>query len=271
MSYLHQYPLDCGNHRIIDLDADEHGNYLALLDNGELWTNHGPLPLDRRLPTAHVRRVGGRRFLVVRDAGYPSQGPNAFLFTAAGEQLADFYVGSHVQDVLVHVGRLVVSHYDQAAGAPPPTGDGLGVFDFSGRQLFGYNSRSTGGGWMMQCYAMCPHVADRILFYDWPDFTLLELSLTDFQARQWPAPADFRGSGALTSTRDNVIFWGSYEDNASFYWWNRQSKVTRFGHVTITAPIRGLGNGKFLTYDDHSFTIIDAMQLMQEQARQRRG
>ncbi|WP_262904519.1 hypothetical protein [Hymenobacter lucidus] len=35
------YPLDCGKHRILDLDADEYGNFIALLSNREVWTNAG--------------------------------------------------------------------------------------------------------------------------------------------------------------------------------------------------------------------------------------
>lgn len=262
MTAIQTRSLNCGHHRIVNLDADEHGNYLALLNNGEVWSNQGRLPLRQRFRFPLIRRVDARRFVVV-DA------PTAHLFTTEAELLAAFEVGNYVEDVLVHAGRIVVSHFDQAAGEPSPTGEGVGVFDLSGQLLFGYNS-SHQGSWMLDCYAMCLHAADRVLLYAYTDFNLQELSLTDFQLQQWPTPPDFRGSHALTSTRDNVMFWGSYEDNASFFWWNRQGKVTRFGHVPIVAPIRGLGNGKFLAYDDHSFTIIDAMELMQAEARSRR-
>jgi hypothetical protein len=30
------YPLPCGKHQIVNLDADAEGNYIALLSNGEV-------------------------------------------------------------------------------------------------------------------------------------------------------------------------------------------------------------------------------------------
>lgn len=261
MSATQTYFLDCGKHQILTLDADEHGNYLALLDNGEVWSNHWQLPLRPRFRFPLIRRVDARRFVVV-------EAPYAYLFTTEGKEIRRFEVGRYYADVLVHADHLVVSYIDQGAAEPPPDGDGLAVFDLSGQQRFGYNGG--GHGWLLHCYAMCPHAKDRVLFYAYTDFDLQELSLTDFQLRQWPTPPDFAGSHALTASRDNVIFWGSYEDKASFFWWDRQRKVTRFGHAPV-ADGRGLGNGKFLLHDARSFTIIDALELMREEARQRRG
>lgn len=33
------YPLDCGKLQVLDLDADEYGNFIALMSNMEVWTN----------------------------------------------------------------------------------------------------------------------------------------------------------------------------------------------------------------------------------------
>lgn len=67
------------------------------------------------------------------------------------------------------------------------------------------------------------------------------------------------------SSYQNVVFYGSYQQKSRFFWWDRQHKVTRFGQWPA-APLRGIGAGKFLTYDATGFTIIDAMALMREEA-----
>lgn len=268
MSYQQRYPLDVGKHRIISLDADEHGNYLALLDNGEVWSNHWQLPLKQPMRHPMIRRVDDERFLLVESRCLPRT-KNGHLFSASGKLLLHFEAGDAIEDAVVQAGRIVISYFDEAAGSPSPAGDILAVFDLHGQQLFGFNSSQQ--EFLLDCYALCPQGSDSVLFYAYTDFNLRELRLTDFQLQQWPTPPDFVGSHALSASHNNVVFWGSYADNASFYWWNRQGKVTRFGNVPIAAPIRGLGNGKFLTYDAHSFTIIDALALMREETRQRRG
>jgi hypothetical protein len=260
------HALDCGKHQILALDADEQGRYLALLDHGEVWSNDWRLPLKRRFHYPLIRRINAERFLLLEQRRGPRA--NAFIFSAAGEQLLAFDAGDAVEDVVVQAGCLVVSYFDQAAGQPPPAGDGLAVFDLQGQQLFGYNT-SGRGGFILDCYALCPHGPAGVLFYAYTDFQLQELRLTDFHLQRWPTPPAFRGAHALTASHGNVVFWGSYEDQTGFYWWNRRDKVRRFGHVPL-APARGIGNGKFLTHDARSFTIIDALELMRQKALQGR-
>jgi hypothetical protein len=79
-----------------------------------------------------------------------------------------------------------------------------------------------------------------------------------------PTPADFEDAHAVTFDRDNVLFYSSYKDKESFFWWNRKDKVKRFGHFSAT-PLRGLSSGKFLTHDANSFTIVDAMEMMRQE------
>ncbi|GAB2964848.1 hypothetical protein GCM10027048_37910 [Hymenobacter coalescens] len=264
MTAITTYPLDCGQQHILTLDADEHGQFVALLDHGEVWSNHWRLPLKRKFEFPLIRRFDAERFLLVEARR--DQHNNAFLFSTAGELLLSFDAGDAVEDVLVLADRIVISYFDEAAGEPPPAGDGLAVFDFAGRQVFGFNSSQT--EFILDCYALCPHGPDCVLFYANPEFKLHELRLTDFQLQSWLTPLDFRGATALTASRDNVIFWGSYKDKTGFYWWNLHDRVKRFGNLP-GVPARGIGNGKFLVHDTRSFTIIDAVELMREEARQR--
>ncbi|GAB3839554.1 hypothetical protein [Hymenobacter jeollabukensis] len=266
MSATQTYPLDCGKQQILSLDADEHGQFVALLDGGEVWANHWRLPLKRPFQFPLIRRVDAGHFLIVEARR--NQQDNAFLFSAAGDLLLSFDAGDAVEEVVVQANYIVISYFDEAAGEPPPAGDGLAVFDLNGRQLFGFNSSQA--EFILDCYALCPEGADSVLFYPNPEFNLCELRLTDFRLQQWPTPVDFQGSMALTNSRGNVVFWGSYKDKTSFYWWNRHDRVTRFGNVPVDRA-RGIGNGKFLTHDARSFTIIDAMALMRAEAQKRRA
>ncbi|KAA9327023.1 hypothetical protein F0P96_17405 [Hymenobacter busanensis] len=260
MSAIQTHPLDCSKHRILSLDANEHGQFVALLNHGEVWSNDWRLPLRQSFRFPLIRRVDADSFLVVECRRTLRN--NGFLFSTAGELLHIFDAGDAVEDVMIQAGRIVVSHFDEEPG------DGLAVFDLTGRQLFGFNSRQQ--EFIFDCYAMCPSGAESVLFYAYTEFHLHELRLTDFQLRQWPTPPDFLGSHALTASHDNVIFWGSYADNTGLFWWNRHNRVTSFGNVpcVLEARPRGLGNGKFLTHDDRGFTIIDAMELMRMDALQ---
>ncbi|OUJ68946.1 hypothetical protein [Hymenobacter crusticola] len=255
------YPLPCGKHQIVDLDADEEGNYLALLSHGEVWTPtfQVPLPYQFRFPL--IRALDNTRFLIVEARSRLE--PNGHIFDYAGTKLLSFEAGDGIADVLVQARQIVVSYFDEGvASDKKPSSDGLAVFDFTGQQRYGLNSSQS--YFLLDCYALCKLGRDRVLAYTYTGFPLLELGLNDCQLRRQPTPADFEGAQALTTSHQNVVFYGSYQDKTSFFWWDRQKKVTRFGQWPA-APLRGIGDGKFLTFDAQSFTIIDAMELMREE------
>lgn len=258
MAPLTTYPLDCGKHQILTLDADEYGNFIALLSNGEVWTNSLRLPLRQVFRSPIIREIDENRFLVI-DAG-TSLTDNGFIFDNTGHALVQFNAGSCIEDVLIQAGQIVISYFDQGVlSFQKPSSDGIAVFDLAGQQLYGLNSSQQ--YFMLDCYGLCRQGKDSILAYSYTEFPLLELCLTDYRLLQQSTPTDFEGSHALTTSYGNVIFYASYEDKSSFFWWNRKEKVKRFGHFEA-AFMRGIGMGKFLTYDQNSFTIVDAMELM---------
>jgi hypothetical protein len=254
------YPLDCGKHQILNLDADEYGNFIALMSNWEVWTNGGQLILQQQLSYICIRELDAERFLIIgHQIGLTDTG---HIFDYTGRKILSFDAGEYIADVLVQANQIVVSYFDQAAGEKPPSGDGIAVFNFMGQQVFGY--KSGGHGFILDCYCMCKLGNDSILAYTYTDFPLQELCLTDYRLTQQPTPADFEGAHALSFDRGNVVFYSSYEEKASFFWWNRKDKVRRFGLFGPT-PLRGIGAGNFLTFDANSFTIIDAMKMMQQE------
>ncbi|OON65874.1 hypothetical protein [Hymenobacter sp. CRA2] len=258
------YPLDCGRHHVLDLDADEFGNYIALLSTGEVWTNEQRVPLRQRFTSAYIRQVDADRFVIVEIRRRSRN--NAFVFDVTGRKLLDFDAGDAVADVLVQAGQIVISYFDEAAGSTGPGADGLAVFDATGRQTFGLNAQHP--GFVLDCYALCKLGADSVLAYTYTGFPLVELRLTDYRLLTQPTPPDVAGAHELTTSYSNVVFYGSYAESARFCWWDRKTNVKPFGHLP-TAGLRGIGAGKFLTFDARSFTIIDAMALMQQEHRQR--
>ncbi|SHK17928.1 hypothetical protein [Hymenobacter psychrotolerans] len=259
MNFQTVYPLTSGKLRLLTLDSDEHGNFIALLSNWEVWTNQWRLALQQQFRFPLIRKIDDTRFLIVESRRGPQD--NGHVFGVSGNKLLTFNAGDAVEAVLVQDEKIVISYFDEGIGSGKPSSDGLAVFNFDGQQLWGFNS-SNPAHFILDCYCMCKLGKDSILFYPYTDFPLLELRLTDYQVTHQQTPDDFCGSHALTTTRGNVIFCGSYEDTC-FFWWDRKDKIKRFGDFP-PARLRGIGNGKFLTFDDHSFTIVDAMAVMRE-------
>lgn len=258
------YLLDCRKHPILDLDADEYGSFIALLSNMEVWWNGGRLVLEQQFRYAWIRVLDLERFLIIgQQLGVAGTG---HIFDYTGRKLLTFDAGEYITDVLVQANQIVVSYLDQGAGKKPPSGEGIAVFNFMGQQVFGY--LSGGHGFILDCYCMCKKGNDSILAYTYTNFPLRELRLTDYQLAQQPTPADFKGANALSFDRGNIVFYSSYVEKASFFWWNRKDKVKRFGQFG-PAPLRGIGAGKFLTFDANSFTIIDAIEMMRQEHSQR--
>ncbi|WP_188816231.1 hypothetical protein [Hymenobacter cavernae] len=261
MTYSTTYSLPCGKHQILNLDADEEGNYIALLSHGEVWTPTFQVQLPHQFRFPLIRALDKTRFLIIE--GRQRIEPNGHIFDYAGNKLLSFEAGDGVEDVLVQARQIVVSYFDEGvASDKKPSSDGLAVSDFTGQQRYGLNSSQS--YFLLDCYAMCKLGRDSILAYTYTKFPLLELRLNDYRLLEQPTPADFEGAHALTTSHQNVVFYSSYQDKSSFFWWDRQKKVTRFGHFSA-APMRGIGSGKFLTYDANSFTIIDAMELMRQE------
>lgn len=261
------YSLDCGKHEILDLDADEDGNYIALLSNGEVWQNVwgnlSRLPLQRTFKAPRIRDLKAGHFVVI-DAGADSP-RNGYIFNPFGELVRCFDAGDYIEQVLVHADRIVISYQDSGiVSGIKPSSDGVAVFGLDGEQVYGLNAQYS--YWMLHCYALCKLGKDSILAYSYTDFPLLEVRLTDFRVLQQPTPRDFEGSHALSPSYGNLIFYASYQDKTSFFWWDRKQKVKRFGHWPATY-LWGIGAGKFATFDARSFTIIDSMEMMREEHR----
>lgn len=251
------YELDCGPHQLVDVDADEYGRYIALLDNSVVCTAAWRIRLRFTFEYPLIRELDEERFLIVETRQLTTD--NGHIFTTAGQRLLSFNAGDGVEDVLIQASHIVISYFDEGVlGGTKPASDGLAVFDFAGQQVFGFNSSQP--HFILDCYCICRQGKDSILAYTYTDFVLWEICLTNYRVSQIATPADVEGATALTTFQKDIIFYSSYAYKTSFLWWDRRTRVRRL--PAPQAPLRGIGNGKFLTYDLAGFSILDAGALL---------
>ena len=251
------HALDCGPHQLVDVDADEYGRYIALLDNAEVCTAAGRVRLPFTFEYPLIRELDEERFLIVETRQLTTN--NGHIFTYTGQRLLSFEAGDGIEDVLIQAGRIVISYFDEGVlSGTKPASDGLAVFDFTGQQVFGFNTSQP--HFILDCYCMCRQGKSKILAYTYTDFDLWEICLTSYRVSQLATPPDVEGATALTTFQNGVIFYSSYTYKTSFLWWNRQTRVRRL--PATQASLRGIGNGKFLAYDAAGFSILDAGALL---------
>jgi hypothetical protein len=253
------YPLPSGLHQVLDVDADAHGNYIALFDNAQVWSHDRHVHLPRHFTTPLIRAVNREQFLIVEAWQPPAD--NGFFFDWNGRQLGSFLAGHGIADVLVHAGRIVISYVDEGVlEGGIPSGEGVAVFDVRGQLAFGYNSRHA--PFLLDCYAMCAWGPNRIVAYPYPEAPLLDLRLSDYQLRRPAAPVPVAGIAALSEYRGQLLVYVAPYGQASYIRWQHEQRIRQV-YLPSTQPMRGIGEGKFLTFDARSFTIFDAVEALQ--------
>ena len=246
--HVRTYPLALSADPVIDCD---------LLPNGELVVVTGGtgthtlfvagrkvgLPASVRFPI--VRAIDTWRILLV-DVRTQSQHPNAWVLTAGGKVDAQFRVGDAVADVIPFEHRVAVTYFDEAVGNADGW-IGVVVFDYQG----GVQAQQE----FADCYCACRLPAQRMLFLAYPEFDVVRLQVTTGQVQRWPAPAALHGASAMTARGDDVFVHGPYgDDNGLYHWVMGAREVRRIGDYN--GAVRGIGQGRFLTHDQHGYGIL---------------
>ncbi len=250
----HTEYLEVGNDKILDLDADGQGDFIAFTDNKTVLTDDHKLTLDIDVRFPIIRKLNNDAFLIVdgRTAG----STNGHIYNFTGQKLKSFLVGDGVEDIVVHHGKIVATYFDEGVlGADGPNNDGVAVFDFQGNQLFGFNSSAVWGH-ILDCYCVCKHGTNRVLFYAYTELKVYELNLDTLKVDVYDTPDDFPGTTAISSKGDKIILHSTYHDKESFFMWDRsKSEVKTIG--SYTSDLKGIKNGKFLAFGDKGYTIVD--------------
>lgn len=246
--------IDVGQSKILNLDADDQGNFIAFTDNKTVIANDHNLKIEIDFRYPIIRRIDNETFFIADSR--IEKGNNGYFFNFNGQLLKSFLAGDGIEDIVVLRNKIIISYFDEGVyGSDGPNGDGLAVFDFQGQQEFGVNS-SARDMTISDCYCICKHGTNKVLFYAYTDLKVFELNLDTFKIKSFETPSDFSGTSAMSSTADKIIFHSSYHDKRSFFLWDRnRNEVIKFGDYS--PGLTGIKNGKFLIYGDSGYTIIN--------------
>jgi len=249
--------IDVGLSKILNLDADDQGNFIAFTDTDSVITNDHNLRIDTQIRFPIIRRLNNETFLIVGSR--TNNNVNGSIYNFSGQLIKLFFAGDGIEDIVVHRNKIVITYFDEGVyGSEGPNRDGLAVFNFEGQQEFGVNS-SAGDMVISDCYCICKHGTNSVLFYAYTDLKVFELNLDTFKIESFETPKDFSGSSAISSSAGKIIFHSSYHNKRSFFLWKRnKNEVIKFGDYP--PGLKGVKNGKFLTYGDNGYTIIDPIE-----------
>lgn len=252
----HSTNINVGHEKIIDLDADEQGNFIAFTNGNTVITNDTSFIIDKKLSFPIIRKLDAGTFLIADSRTYKT--PNCHIYNFNGELITSFFIGDGIQDIIICNNRIIATYFDEGVfGSDGPNNDGLAIFDLKGQQIFGFNSNERQHA-IHDCYCICRHTTNTVIFYAYSSFYMYELNVDTFSLKNFITSSKFEGASALSGMGDNIIFHASYNDKASFFNWHRyHNTVAKFGNYS--SSLKGIGNGKFLAFGESGFTIIDAL------------
>ena len=248
--------IEVGQSKILDLDANEKGQFIAYTNDRTIITNDTSLSIEKEFHFPKIRRLDTSTFLIADTR--TDKLPNGHIYNFDGQLIKSFLIVDGIQDIIVHNKKIVATYFDEGVfGESGPNNDGLAIFDLLGNQIFGFNS-SVEDFSIDDCYCICKHKTNTVLFYAYSDFKLCELNVETFEFTSLDTPDDFSGASAISSTKDKIIFDSSYHEKTSFFSWDKdKNEVVKFG--SYSPLLKGIGNGNFLAFGDNGFTIINSL------------
>ncbi|HEY8936920.1 MAG TPA: hypothetical protein VIM65_16955 [Cyclobacteriaceae bacterium] len=246
--------LDC--EILIDIDVLTDDSYIAITDKGCVVFPFDRIEISQTFKFPIIRQLNDKSFLIADSRTNDEETDNCFIYDLKGNALKHFYAGDGIQDIEVLRDKIIVTYFDEGVyGADGPNNEGLVIFDFDGNILSKYNEKH-GDQIISDCYCICKHGANRILFLPYTEFPLIELNLDTGDEKKYEIPENVKGSNALTSTADSIIFHSPYDDKRGIYKWRTGDKTAkRIGEYG--EGLRGLKNGRFISCGQKGFTILD--------------
>ena len=249
--------IDVGNNKILNLDVDEFNSFIAFTDDDEVISDNIKLKINEKFQYLLIRKLNNERFLIADSRSLNDF--NGYIYNFNGQLISTFLAGDGIEDIVIQRNKIVVTYFDEGVlGKNGPNNNGVAVFNFQGQVEFGFNE-SIGSAEIIDCYCICKHGENRVLFYAYTEFKVYELNLDNYQWEAFETPDTFLGASAMTSKENNIIFHSSYDNKTCFFSWNRNTnEVTILGNYS--SELTGLKNGKFLAFDDKGFTIVEPME-----------
>jgi hypothetical protein len=248
-----------------DLDLTQSGIWVGLTEIGDKQSlSFGgkviKIPEPFRFPK--IAAIDDETVLLVNSRAWTEK--NAFIIRSSGEVRAQFRAGDAIQNVLASDKFIVVTYFDESAlTSSGIEGNGVAIFDEQGDFLFGYRDLFGDAAVdIADCYAACWADDNRLLFFPYTDFPLVDFDLENKTQTIWEPPGVVSGSGAITALGENVFFHGPYRDDEGIYEWQIGSDLAkRIG--SYSGSLRGIRNGMFLAVERDGYTLLSPPEIQQ--------
>jgi len=247
--------IDLEGEILIDIDLARDESYIGITDKGNVILPFTTVFIPQSFRHPIIRWIDDGQFLIV-DARVSARVNNCFIYDLDGKVHSQFFVGDGVQDVEIVKEKIIVTYFDEGVfGMEGPNNEGLVVFDNAGQILFRYNEKHQ-EAIIADCYCICSHGSNKILFYPYTEFPLIELDLDSWEETSYKVPEGLEGSNSITYTQDSLIFHSPYYDKKGvFKWVMGETSAERIGEYE--EGLRGLKDGRFLFIGERAFTILD--------------
>jgi hypothetical protein len=243
-------------------DIDEQGSTLfAVGGDGATHLVFGSgavVPLPEPILSPAVRLLAPDVALVVRRRVFLEGEKNAWIIRRHHEIERTFAIGDGIADVVRTENFLVATYSDEGVfGDTAPAWLGLGVFDRSGRLLWGWNDTIApySASPIGDCYAALWLGGDRIAVFSYAcsDDVRFEFALLDVPGRSvvvHQAPEALHGSAALSVKSDEWLFRAPSRARQSVFGWRPGGEPVEVARLPEPSrdrwPCRGLKGGRFL-------------------------
>ena len=241
---------------LADIDVLTDDSYIGVTGKGRVVFPFNAIEIKQTFKFPIIRQLSDDLFLIADSRTNSEESDNCFDYDLKGNAVRHFYAGDGIQDIEVLRGKIVVTYFDEGVlGTDGPNNYGLVVFDFDGNILSKYNEKH-GDQIILDCYCICKHGVNRILFLPYAEFALIELNVDTWGETKYEIPEQLKGSSGLTSNSAGVIFYSPYNDKRGIYRWRPgDKKAEKIGEYS--EGLRGLKNGRFISVGQKGFTIID--------------
>ena len=103
--------INVGQDKILDLDADEQGQFIAFTNSKTVITNGTSLTIDKEIRFPIIRRLDLETFLIADSR--TDKLPNGHIYDFNGQLIKSFLIGDGIQDIIIHNKRIVATYFDE--------------------------------------------------------------------------------------------------------------------------------------------------------------
>ena len=168
--------LNLTQENIRNIFVDSFGNYVAITSQNNIIGNDFRFSIKIDFDFPHIRIIDNENILIIDDNWNIEK--NAYVIDYSGNIKLKFYAGIGIEDIKINKKKIIVSYFDEGVfGKVGPNKDGISIFDFNGKQIFGYISHSANNNFV-DCYCLSNFGNDKIIFYGYSDCHVQVISAT---------------------------------------------------------------------------------------------